>query len=699
MVRWPRLALEQLEARCTPVTWGNPWPDPGHLTVSFAPDGAKIGDQVSSLFSLLNGKASTATWQQAILRAAQTWAVNANINLNVASDNGADFGTAGAIQGDTRFGDIRLGAMPLPPGEELAIASPFETLAGTWSGDIRLNSSLDWGVGGNGQYDLYTVMLHEFGHVFGMGHSPDTSSVMYADYVGPRTGLGSADITDLQAIYGPRTPDGYEGAAGNGTLATASPLTLLASSDGSAALTASADVSTLQDKDVYSFTTLLTTGSLLVNVQTSGFSLLTPRVTVYNSSGLVVGSAVASSSQNGGLALQINGAWPLSRYYVKVESGSSDVFGIGSYQLQVKTIPLVNNLLGGVTGTVSGTANTLGSLLNNDLHTNDSFLTATLLSPLTPPTGSQVNYTYRGSISDSYDVDYYRITAPPATSGATGAMTVMTWGLATWNGTAPPAPRVQVYDAQSNPVASEVLINDGYSYAVQIVNPVAGATYYVKLTGAPTPQGPALGNYDLNVNYSPQPVNLQTLTTQTITASNGQVQETLHNFVGQLFHFVLSSQAGAIAMTITDQTGKVLLTLGTKGEAVSANVFLKGGTYSVHFTGTPTTVGVPMSFLLRGDRITDPNSPEATDPTETPSGESSTGTTDPYEWDDGSGDDTTTGGSSDPITEVDSTSSSSDGSTSTDSTSDDSTTSMSNDPTTTDPTATGSGGNNVFAGS
>src|SRR5262249_55929743 len=154
----------------------------------------------------------------------------------------------------------------------------------------------------------------------------------------------------------------------------------------------------------------------------------------------------------------------------------------------------------------------LSALTNNDLHTNDTFLTATLLAPLTPPTGSQVNATYQGSIADSGDVDFYKITAPPATSGATGAMTVMTWGLATWNGAAPPAPRVQVYDAQQNPVASEVLINDRFSYAVQIVNPVAGAAYYVKVIGAPTPQGPALGNYDLNVIYSSQPVQLHDLT-------------------------------------------------------------------------------------------------------------------------------------------------------------------------------------------
>ena len=39
----PRLCLTRLEDRCTPATWGNPWPDAAHLTLSFAPDGTHLG--------------------------------------------------------------------------------------------------------------------------------------------------------------------------------------------------------------------------------------------------------------------------------------------------------------------------------------------------------------------------------------------------------------------------------------------------------------------------------------------------------------------------------------------------------------------------------------------------------------------------------------------------------------------------------
>src|SRR5262249_47257999 len=148
-----------------------------------------------------------------------------------------------------------------------------------------------WGVGSNGQYDLYTVMLHEFGHALGLPDNSDPSSVMYDSYLGPRTGPSSTDIANLRALYGARAPDPNAGPSDNNTLPTATPLNPLTNSTLSGVLVANADITTLQDKDVYSFTTLLTTGSVNINVQTGGLSLLDPRVTVYNASGQVVSSA------------------------------------------------------------------------------------------------------------------------------------------------------------------------------------------------------------------------------------------------------------------------------------------------------------------------------------------------------------------------------------------------------------------------
>src|ERR1700751_5339129 len=107
-----RLVVEQLEDRLAPAIYGTPWPDPEHLTLSFAPDTTLGGTSASNLSQTLNAVAPTSTWEREILRAFQTWAVNANINLAVVSDGGQPLGSAGAVQGDPRFGDIRIAATP-----------------------------------------------------------------------------------------------------------------------------------------------------------------------------------------------------------------------------------------------------------------------------------------------------------------------------------------------------------------------------------------------------------------------------------------------------------------------------------------------------------------------------------------------------------------------------------------------------------
>ncbi len=101
--RAPRahLALEPLESRTVPYSAsGNSWPSPSLITLSFVPDGTNLGGQSSNLFATFNGDfGSASAWENAILKAAQTWAQQANINFAVVADDGSDSGSGSYQQG------------------------------------------------------------------------------------------------------------------------------------------------------------------------------------------------------------------------------------------------------------------------------------------------------------------------------------------------------------------------------------------------------------------------------------------------------------------------------------------------------------------------------------------------------------------------------------------------------------------------
>src|SRR5262249_17672668 len=139
-----RLTVELLEDRAVPATFGTPWPDPLHLTISFAPDGTNIAGHRSTLFQTLDAQEPTADWQRDILRAVQSWVATPTPGVGVVRDGGQPFGTPGPVQGAPRFGDIRIGAQPMAPSV-LAVSVPLDRyLGGTWSGDILLNSTYDF---------------------------------------------------------------------------------------------------------------------------------------------------------------------------------------------------------------------------------------------------------------------------------------------------------------------------------------------------------------------------------------------------------------------------------------------------------------------------------------------------------------------------------------------------------------------------
>src|SRR5262245_53727623 len=187
------------------------------------PDGTMTDNGApSNLFATLDRIAPTATWQREFARALQTWATVSPLNFRFVSDNGMASGTLGTAQGDSRFGDIRLGGY-VRSDAYTAYAYYPGTGTGTRSGDEFVNTAGTFKIGAH--VDLYSVLLHETGHALGLEHSTG-SAVMYPSISTVYTGLFADDVAGIQAIYGARQPDAYDVGSGNNTFATASSLGL-----------------------------------------------------------------------------------------------------------------------------------------------------------------------------------------------------------------------------------------------------------------------------------------------------------------------------------------------------------------------------------------------------------------------------------------------------------------------------------------
>ncbi len=75
----------------------------------------------------------------------------------------------------------------------------YDTLAD--EADMALNTQFAWAVDGNNDFDVETVLLHENGHVIGLGHENDVPSVMATYYGGVQRTLFQDDIDGISALY------------------------------------------------------------------------------------------------------------------------------------------------------------------------------------------------------------------------------------------------------------------------------------------------------------------------------------------------------------------------------------------------------------------------------------------------------------------------------------------------------------------
>jgi hypothetical protein len=599
--------FQQLEDRTVPAgAFGLPWPDPGHLTLSFAPDGTATPLGGSSLSQTMASAGSAAAWQREVLRAFQSWAAVTNVNVGLVADSGLPFGSAGAVQGDGRFGDVRIGAGPLSTGE-VAAASPFSWTGTTYSGDVQFGSGRTYRIGNySGTYDVFSVAAHEAGHALGLDHSTAAGAVMDAGYA-YHTGLSADDIARIRAMYGVRTPDQYDAAGGNDTAAKATALP--ATGLGSFQLRADGDLTTLSDVDYYKFTVLPLAGltSMVVRLKASGLSLLLSRVTVMDACGRTVASASSLDPLNNDVTLRFTPSLLGGTYYVKVEGATEDVFGIGGYRLGVDGLT-VNAVLSPLTAVVS-------PLL--DFHLNDSLSAATGLLPVwgSSPPDQRFDYTYRGVIEDKTDTDYYRIHSRAASGTAPEDLNVLVWGL----DVSPLDPRVHVYDANGNPVAFQVLANDTGVMSVQVLGVTPDADYYVQVS-ARTPG--RTGGYFLGADFNQlAPTTYTGVASDTLNPNSQADTGTLSLVNAGIFQFALSADllgagAGGVTLTVTDAAGNVVLTLTSAAgqPTVTAVRYLAAGTYTLRYSYAPPSGATmaPIAYDLFLLKLSDGVGPYAT---------------------------------------------------------------------------------------
>ncbi len=333
-LRSARPVIEGLEDRLLLATLnGGQWSNPIRITYSFIPDGTSIGGTPSNLFSSLDSKYAVSAWERAIEDAAAVWEAAANINLVEVSDNGAPIGTSGDQQGDSRFGDIRIGGYP-QPSSQLALAFlPPPVNGGTNAGDIFFNTSQSWQINGT-TYDLETVAIHEIGHALGLGHSNIASADMYASYTSSHNGLSSDDLAGIQALYGARQQDSIASSSNNTTQAYAANITPYVNS---------ANQIVIPNLDIIHTGTewfkvtvpQSTSGSMTVTMQSSALSSLKPRLQVYNASNQGVFQAANSTSYGATVSGTVSNVTPGEVFYIKAFSATSTAAAGGNYALEV----------------------------------------------------------------------------------------------------------------------------------------------------------------------------------------------------------------------------------------------------------------------------------------------------------------------------------------------------------------------------
>ncbi|MEO1525060.1 MAG: matrixin family metalloprotease [Planctomycetota bacterium] len=492
------LDLQSLEDRRMLAVFGTAWPDARNLSVSFPADGVRVGTLTNEIGESLDDVASRSEWQELALRAYQTWSIHADINVGLRNDYNVDFGTPGFLTDDPRFGEFRIGG--IPQSGLSASAIPYQSAAGTYSGDLLLNTnhtfryhSWDDQIGpdpatvSEGERDIFSLFLHEVGNTLGVDDNQLEWSVMFGQYTVPKGILSQEDIAAIQAIYGERT-DPFE-TSDNGAVELATLLPVPVGFDPDADVIRSrGSLLNNSDVDVYRIEPLSGFEAATIRVRTAGLSLLMSQLEVLDSTGTVIAHADSQSVFENDAVIDLTGLGDHEELFVRISaSDSAGIYHTGDYQLELDyrdiSVQTSDPQPGGHDAGPDELFANFG-LVDSEDNLNDSIDSATVLSA---NPHSESRYQLTASVSSVNDVDHLRVTAPAQVQGRL-AVHLAAVGEETAE------LDVTVVDVDGQRVGTAGRLRADGTYSIEIAQPVPNQDYYIRVSVDPT-STVGVGNY------------------------------------------------------------------------------------------------------------------------------------------------------------------------------------------------------------
>lgn len=597
-----KLFVERLENRRLLAALAVPWPEIGQLTLSFAPDGTQVGNQTSELFRSLDPPLAVDVWQTQILRAMQTWAVESNINIGLVDDGGEPFNSLGFKQGDLRFGDVRIGAFPMG-NDVLAVANPYDPfVVNTWVGDVFLNSDYKFDVAGStGGYDLFSVMLHEAGHIFGLGHSEDPMSPMFEHFQNTQATITAADVDALRQIYGARTVDAFDALTSNDTLSTASLFPLEAEGEGEIA----ADVTRPNDVDLYRLEVADGSPAIELKLLARGTSLPVGRLSLLDASGQVVATAAASDPRDNDVSLSFDTLGRGGTYYVRVEAARDDVFGVGAYELEC-----------GSEAAKSDAGETSSKTTDDLFGMSAASLAHAELLATTPGYVEHTYYETEATLSNVHPEMIYRVRSVDLGPELTNVFTVIvdTYGS--------PNVHAAIYDDHGDVVKAIVLAETDDEIALQVSGVLSNHDYYVRVFGDHYAKD---AEVEVEVDFAQDSTHWEQLIAGSLATGEAESWQTLQVNQGQAFHWSLAGsdwslpQSTGARMTVYDPHGTAIYALtADDGTTRTGDLFLSAGVYTIRFDRVSGDLQTPLLFKLSGLTMSEGLGPQLRDTTREP---------------------------------------------------------------------------------